>query len=256
MKNISFIGSGNVATHLAKALKNAGFQINEIYSSHIENSQELAQKVGAMAIKKLADLDVVNLDLLIISVNDDAIKNVAELIPNSNAILVHTSGTKDIAELGSHKNIGVFYPLQTFSKEREIEFDSVPVCIEANSERVQNQIHKIARTISSDVRLTNSLKRADIHVAAVIACNFSNHLLALSQMVLEESGEDLSILKPLMQETISKAFSNSPSEVQTGPAQRGDVEVIKKHLKRLEANPDLQKLYQDLSNSIIKLKNE
>ncbi|MGB0806719.1 MAG: Rossmann-like and DUF2520 domain-containing protein [Salibacteraceae bacterium] len=256
MKTISIIGSGNVATHLALALKKAGHSIHEIVSRNIINAQILADKVDAKAIDTVAKLDVHSTDMLIVSVNDDHINEVVKSIPKTNCLVVHTSGTKGIDVLDAVENQGVFYPLQTFSKLKEVSFENIPICIESNSKNGLKIIKNVASSISNDVRNTDSETRAAIHIAAVVACNFSNHLLALSEGLLKESGEDLSILKPLMEETISKAFTASPKTMQTGPAVRGDKEVIKNHLERLNSNPDLQKIYSELSNSIIKLKNE
>ena len=256
MKKVSIIGSGNVATHLAKVMFSYGYIIHEVYSKTKENAEKLAKKVNAQVIYQIADLDVINIDLIIISVNDDQIHSVSNSIPRSNSVIVHTSGTKNIDELSKHQKRGVFYPLQTFSKEVDISFENIPICLEADSENTFSILNEIANTISKNVRVTNSENRKEIHLAAVFACNFTNHMLALASNILEEGNQDLSILEPLIKETIKKSFLSSPKLVQTGPAIREDMEVINKQIKRLEGTPIVQKLYQDISNSIIKLKNE
>lgn len=256
MKKVSFIGSGNVATHLAKGLFSKGVEVYQVFSKSIENAEALAEEVDALAIQSLACLNLNNVDVLIISVKDDLIGSISDAITTQDTIVVHTSGTKSIEELGTHEHCGVFYPLQTFSKQTKMSLDNVPFCIEANSRGVEEQLVTLASMVSTDVRLIDEEARKNIHVAAVIACNFSNHLLAQAQEVLAYSNQDLSILKPLMVETISKAFQTDPKKVQTGPAARGDLEVIKNHMERLESNPELQKIYSELSNSIIRLNNE
>ncbi len=256
MKKVSFIGSGNVATHLALGLQEAGMDICEIFSSTPKNALKLASKVGAKAVSSITDLDVQGVDVIIISIKDDLIHSVSNAIGVSSTLIVHTSGTKSMDELSKHENRGVFYPLQTFSIESELKLSNIPFCVEASNLEELEILKEMASLLSADVRITNEETRKSIHVAAVVACNFSNHMFALAEQLLLETGEDLSILKPLIEETVSKALDNHPKEVQTGPAVREDQEVLKNHLHRLKGNPDFQKLYQDISNSIIKLKNE
>ncbi len=257
MKKVSFIGAGNVATHLAKGLYDAGIDIYQVFSKNIENADELAEKVDALAIQSLACLKLNPVDVLIISVKDDVIPEIAKSISTSKTIVVHTSGTRSIDILGDHQKRGVLYPLQTFSKQTEMSLKNVPFCIEANSHETEQVVLDLARLLSNDVRLIDETTRKEIHVAAVVACNFSNHMFALADQLLQNSGADVSILQPLILETVNKAMNaKHPKDVQTGPAAREDYEVIKKHLERLEGDPELQKLYKDISNSIIKLKNE
>jgi predicted short-subunit dehydrogenase-like oxidoreductase (DUF2520 family) len=256
MKKVSFIGSGNVATHLAKGLYSKGVDVYQVYSKSIGNAEELAEKVDALAIQSLACLNLHKVDLLIIAIKDDIIENLANSITSSNTIVVHTSGTQSLDVLKEHRLRGVFYPLQTFSKQTEMDLTQVPFCIESNDTEVEGKLINWACMLSNDVRVINADTRKEIHLAAVVACNFTNHMFALAEELLEESNADFSILKPLIQETVAKAMHQHPKEVQTGPAVRGDNEVIKNHLERLESNPNLQTLYSELSNSIIKLKNE
>lgn len=256
MIKVSFIGSGNVATHLALGLDSAGVEIVEIYSPTPENAASLASKVGAMAVLSIKDVCVSKVDVIIVSVKDDRIQDVANALDKTETLIAHTSGTKSVGELSEHVNSGVFYPLQTFSKESDLDLSNIPFCVEGSNNKSLNTLKKLANLLSKDVRLTTEETRKSIHVAAVVACNFSNHMFALAEKLLLESGADLSILKPLIQETVLKALNKHPKDVQTGPAIREDHEVLKNHLIRLNGSPDLQKLYQDISNSIIKLKHE
>ena len=257
MKKVSFIGAGNVATHLAKGLFDAGIDIYQVFSKNIENADELAEKVNALAIQSLACLNLNAVDFLIISVKDDVIPLLAKSLSSTETIVVHTSGTRSIDLLSDHPKRGVFYPLQTFSKHTAMSLKNVPFCIEANSQETEAELVELAQFLSEDVRLIDEPTRKEIHIAAVVACNFSNHMFALADKLLQDSGADFSILQPLILETVSKAMNVAhPKNVQTGPAVREDYEVIKKHLERLEGNPSFQNLYQDISNSIIKLKNE
>ena len=257
MKKVSFIGAGNVATHLAKGLFDAGVDIYQVFSKSIENADELAEKVNALAIQSLACLNLNPVDVLIISVKDDVIPLLAKSLSSAKTIVVHTSGTRSIDLLSDHQKRGVFYPLQTFSKQTAMSLKNVPFCIEANSPETEEELVELAKLLSDDVRLIDEATRKEIHVAAVVACNFSNHMFALADELLQNSGADVSILQPLILETVSKAMNaKHPKEVQTGPALREDYEVIKNHMERLEGCPTFQKLYQDISNSIIKLKNE
>ena len=256
MKKVSFIGSGNVATHLAKGLYSSGVEIYQVFSKSIENAEELAEQVNALAIQSLGCLNLNNVDVLILSIKDDLIHGISEALTSTNTIVVHTSGTRSLNALTNHSQRGVFYPLQTFSKHTEVSLQNVPFCIEANSKEVEERLMKLAFLLTEDVRITDEETRKAIHVAAVVACNFSNHMFALAEKLLETSGEDFSILKPLISETVNKALNNHPKNVQTGPAVREDQEVIKNHVARLSEEPSLQKLYQEISNSIIKLKNE
>lgn len=256
MHKISIIGSGNVATHLAKHLFQNGISIHQVYSRTLGNALILSKEVDAQPITDLNDLNVNAVDLIILTVKDDALEEVANYISVGDVTIVHTSGAVGLEVLHKHLNHGVLYPLQTFSKNQEIDLSQTPFCIEANNETVLNQVNTLASTLSNDVREVNSESRKAIHIAAVFACNFSNHMLAIADKILKESKHDLSIVKPLVDETIHKAFSIGPKKSQTGPASRNDEEVMEKHWKELSGKPGFQEIYKNISESIIKMKNE
>lgn len=247
---IVLLGSGNVATNLAKVLKASGEDVIQVYSPNLNHAKSLAGLIEAKGINDLFEVEQ-DADLYIISVKDDAIESVAKSLKNVTGLVVHTSGTTDIKVLSSQvKNAGVFYPLQTFSKDKEVSFENIPLCIEANSENQLTVLKKLAVKMSREVHELNGEKRKVLHLAAVFACNFPNHLYALANEILNQNGLNFQIIRPLIAETADKVMSNLPENVQTGPAIRADENTLTKHLSMLTDMPELQNIYQTLSNSI------
>lgn len=252
---ITIIGSGNVATHLAAAFKNAGHRIVQVYSRDAHNAALLAYHVGAEAID---DLENVNpeTDIFVISVKDDAIVDVAQQLARYKKLMVHTSGATHIeALLSVTDNAGVFYPLQTFSKTKEVDFWSVPLCIEGGDEQITRNLEQLARTISNNVYRVSSAQRKTLHLAAVFACNFPNYLYGAAQRLLSESGMGFEMLRPLILETAQKVQARFPVDVQTGPAVRNDKNTMAIHLQMLNNEPGLAEIYSLLSQEIIKNNN-
>jgi len=256
MKRVSIIGTGNVATHLAIALHRGGIGIHQVFGRNTDNLKSLASKVSAKPIFSLLEIDTVNVDAILIAVKDDVIEDVANQLATSNAIFAHTSGTVGIDALKNHQNRGVFYPLQTFSKSKEMDLSDIPFCIEGSDKSTKLSLLNLATVLSNDVRFVDSKTRKSLHIAAVFASNFSNHMLAISEKLLKKTGQDLSILKPLVTETLSKAFSSNPVQAQTGPANRNDLEVMRNHLAQLEKEPLQKDIYALISESIKQFKNE
>lgn len=251
--NIVLLGSGNVATHLGLALKRAGHEILQVYSRDLQHAEELAQKLRARAIDNLEELTS-DAELYIISVSDSAISSVVDAFPFRDGFLVHTSGTTRLDVLGAaSKNIGVFYPIQTFSKQKDVDFKRIPLALEANSVESERMLMELACSISDTVVKLNSQQREILHLSAVFACNFSNHLYAVANNLLAENKLSFDLLRPLIAETATKAQFFSPADVQTGPAVRNDQLTINKHLNLLEENPGLRKIYEMLSQDIINL---
>ena len=251
--NIVIIGSGNIATHLGRAFKMAGQTISQVWSRDITNATALADTLAAQPIDSMLDLDR-TADLFIIAVNDEAIRKIAIELKLSDQLLLHTSGSTGLSALeGASTKIGVFYPLQTSSKIKSIDFRNIPIIIEANVPEVLAIIRAIADRLSEKVIELNSEQRKTLHIGAVFACNFTNHLFGLAQELLEEKGLDYELLKPLIEETLNKIEMNSPVSVQTGPAIREDQATIQTHLELLKHNPDLSELYIKLSQSIVNL---
>lgn len=251
--NIVLLGSGNVATHLGRAFKLAGQSIVQVWSLDIEHAKELADTLASEAI---SDLDDINraADLYIISVKDDAISEVASMLKMGDKLIVHTSGSTGLEALeGVSSRIGVFYPLQTFSKSKSVDFRQIPIAIEASNSEDAAVIRSIADRLSERVIELNSSQRRALHVAAVFACNFTNHLFAIAQGLLEAEKLDFDLVRPLIAETAEKIQLNDPESVQTGPALREDHEIILSHLDMLRDKPELKELYERLSQSIVNL---
>jgi predicted short-subunit dehydrogenase-like oxidoreductase (DUF2520 family) len=250
--NITFIGAGKLATQLATALHMAGFTINEIYSRNLVTAQKLASLIkGSNAIDTL-NLGKSKADLFIIGVPDDAITEIASKIslPES-TFVVHTSGNTTLQALKRANRIsGVFYPLQTFSINKKVDFSKVHICIEADNEVLKNILLTIGGGISQSVFEVNTEKRKKLHLAAVFACNFNNYLLSISEEIIKGAGLPFNILQPLVTETIDKAFAMGTKTAQTGPAVRNDINTINEHLNLLKDNLKYMEIYKQLTNNI------
>ena len=252
---ITIIGSGNVATHLAAAFKNAGHLIVQVYSRTLQNAALLAYHVKAEAIDDLGRINP-ETDLFVIAVKDDAIGVIAEQLAKYDKLIVHTSGATDLYVLTAFTDhAGVFYPLQTFSKTKEVEFLKVPLCIEGADDNITQQLLELGRTISNNVSVVNSAQRKTLHLAAVFACNFPNYLYGIAQQLLAKDGLDFNLLRPLITETAAKVQSQQPQSVQTGPAIREDENTMNFHLQLLNGEPQWQEIYRLLSQGIIKMEN-
>ena len=252
---ITLIGSGNVATHLAAALKNAGHRLVQVYSPNMHHAALLAYHVGATAIDSLKDIDS-ETDIFIIAVKDDVIAAVVAPLAPLGKLIVHTSGAVALQALTSFgPNAGVFYPLQTFSKTKEVYFLEVPMCIEGADEGIAKTLEQLAQSISNKVYRVNSAQRKVLHLAAVFACNFTNHLYAVAEGLLKVHDMDFDMLRPLILETADKISEHSPANVQTGPAVRKDEQTMQAHLQMLDGEEGLQGIYLLLSQDIIKNSN-
>ncbi len=250
---ITIIGSGNVATHLAAAFKNAGHNIVQVYSRDLHNASLLAYHVKAESIDNLYQINP-ETDLFVIAVKDDAIEAIVSALAKYQKLIVHTSGATDLQVLLKYtQNAGVFYPLQTFSKTKEVNFNTVPLCIEGADEQITSQLNELAYTITQNVYRIDSAERKTLHLAAVFACNFPNYLYYLSQQLLADQKLPFDLLRPLILETAEKVQEHLPASVQTGPAVRNDEKTMDAHLQLLHENPELQQLYKLLSQGIIKM---
>ena len=247
---IVFLGAGNLATNLAMALKNHSHEIVQVYSRTEESAEELARQTVAEPVTQLNRL-VHDADLYILSVKDDAIRQVLDHFPVSDGFLVHTAGSVPMDVLNGHAaRYGVIYPLQTFSKERLVDFNTIPVCLEAANAADLAFLEQIMSELSQNIYHIDSRQRAYLHVAAVFACNFSNFMMAMAQEILQKHDMLFDMMIPLIQETVDKAMDNSPVPSQTGPAIRGDQQTMERHLKLLEDSDKLQNLYRFVSTTI------
>ena len=250
---IVLIGSGNVATQLGPALKKH-HRIIQVVSKKHDNASLLAKKLNATATDNISRISP-GADLYILAVNDDALEYLISRMPGTNGIVVHTAGSVAMDVLDRFRNHGVFYPFQTFSKSRDIPFDQVPVLVEGNNNFVLTQLKKLASSITEKSYTVSSAQRLMLHVAAVFSCNFVNHFYHIAETVLNKAGLPFELLKPLVEETAAKAFTASPSEVQTGPAVRDDRLTLQKHidiLKNSFPESNLAELYESISEMILK----
>ncbi len=250
----AILGSGNVATHLSKALIKAGHPVMQVWSRNHQHAIDLALEIGANSIPEIKDISE-KIEMVVISVTDDAIEEVAAQIPETDErLIIHTSGSTKIEPLQKYATqYGVLYPLQTFSKNADLDFSQIPLFVEAVNVVTEEKMMAVASGLSSKVFRINSYKRSLLHASAVFACNFTNHFYAIAEKLLESAELDFDLLRPLIQETSDKVMLNSPFEVQTGPARRGDELTMQKHLHLLRDKPELQNLYQTISQDIVKM---
>lgn len=251
---VDFIGAGNVAWNLAPALENAGIAVKNIYSRDPGNAKKLAERLYEGGVKHDLDFSESSADVFIISVADDAIEEVVrEIVIPEDAILAHTSGSIPLSILGyaATPNIGVFYPLQTFTKTSRTKFDDIPILIEGDNTFTTQTLGKIATLLSGNVQQVSSVQRQHIHLAAVFACNFTNWMLKQSQDIMDNAGLDFKLLQPLIAQTINNSLEIGPISSQTGPAKRSDMEVLDKHMDMLASKEDMQELYRLISQQII-----
>ncbi|MFD1096059.1 Rossmann-like and DUF2520 domain-containing protein [Salegentibacter chungangensis] len=247
MINVILLGAGNVATHLFRAFRECkNVNLIQVYNHKAGKLKDFQREVATTTdLSKLKTAD-----FYVLALKDDAINEVAEGLHIESGVVLHTSGGKDMKLLSRFQEHGVFYPLQTFSKNRNLNFREIPICLEASSPKVLGRVRKLAVNISDNIYEIDSESRRRMHVAAVFANNFTNHLYELSSEICEENGIEFDILKPLIRETASKIESLSPKEAQTGPAIRNDQHTIQTHLDLL--NEDQQKIYKTLTSSIQK----
>ena len=247
IKKILLVGSGNVATHLGINLKRNNYIIKQVFSRSIENAKDLAKKVDSDYTNKPEN--IVATDLTIIAISDDSIKDVLDFLPD--VPTVHTSGHTNINILkNSFTSYGVIYPLQSFKKNIELNFTDIPFLIEANTKEFENNLIKVCSCLSSNTIRVNSSERKKIHLAAVYACNFSNHMQVIAKEIMDDAKINYELLIPL----IKKTFSNlelDPKMKQTGPAIRKDFNILDNHINLIKKD-EQKEIYKLISNSIIK----
>lgn len=248
---VVIVGSGNVATHLGMALKNAGCVILQVLSRQLHNAECLAAMLEADAGNDLSKINR-EADLYLLSISDTSIAEVADALPLLQGVVAHTAGSIDMEVLERFPLHGVLYPFQTFTKEKEVDFKTVPVLFEGNRSASRKLLNDVALSISTRVQKASGTRRKALHMAAVFACNFVNHLYTLADDLLEKEGLDFSLLEPLIRETTQKALTMKPADAQTGPARRGDRLVSRAHLEALEAHPAQHDAYALLSESIFR----
>ena len=245
---IVLIGSGNVAFHLAKAFTEAQIPISQIFG---RNTTEL-QKISEQFSIPFSTETLVDADLYIISVSDSSIAEVSSLIKNKNVLVAHTSGSVSREALSGNFRKSVFYPLQTFSKSKNLDYSKIPFFIDAENENDEDILKNLASKISKNVMLANDEKRKYIHLTAVFACNFVNHLYARAKEISDSQGIPFDYFLPLIDETTQKIHELEPKLAQTGPAIRNDEKVLKLH-ESLLTDEEKLKIYKTLNESIKKM---
>lgn len=252
--NVSFIGSGNLAWHLAPALDNTDFAVREIYSRDPGHAAALVEKLYEANVKSVLDFSDSPSRIFIIAITDDAIQDIApEVVLPDDAILVHTSGSQPLSILGyaATPHTGVFYPLQTFSKGKKVDFNEVPIFIESDAAETEKVLMAMAKAVSKKVFRISSDERKALHIAAVFASNFTNHMLTIAQQLLADHKLSFDLLKPLISETINKSLALGPVQGQTGPARRGDLEILDKHMEFLGDDEQVAEIYKVVSQHIV-----
>ncbi|WP_436861988.1 Rossmann-like and DUF2520 domain-containing protein [Acinetobacter haemolyticus] len=250
---ITFIGAGRVATHLAKVLHQQ-HHIVQVFSRDLANAENLASQVNAQAIDQFAQLDS-RTDLVVIAVSDQVIaeimNSITSLVPQS--LIVHTSGSTSLITIEqASQRTGVFYPLQTFSFDRDINWAETPLFVEATTPQDLALLTDLANSLSNRVYQYSSTQRQSLHLAAVFACNFTNYCYDMAKQVVDAEQVDFDLLFPLILETANKVISNEPKQMQTGPAMRGDQNILNMHTQLLTQSHrvDLVQIYAQMSDGI------
>ena len=251
---ITMLGSGNVATHLSLAFEKAGHQVISVYSRHLAHAQELAAKLKNAAATTSTDFTLFPFsDFYFLCLTDFSLPQVyAQTKFPEAGIVVHTSGSLPLTILNNpaHIRTGVFYPIQTFSKDQAVDLTQTPIAIESEMPEVVASLKALAASVSRQVVALASQDRKTLHLAAVFACNFTNHLLGISQEILKSKALSPDLLAALVQTTLHKALSNNPFAVQTGPAVRGDANIIQQQIQQLEMQPVYREVYEVMTHSI------
>jgi predicted short-subunit dehydrogenase-like oxidoreductase (DUF2520 family) len=256
IRSVVMVGAGNLAWHLGHNLQKSGLQIIQVVNRNPAAGKQLAAELGA-AYCDWSDSMRTDADLYMLAVSDDAI---GSALDNrgfiGNGLVVHVAGSVPMDIFyGRAANYGVLYPLQTFTKGVPTDFGNIPIFIEANTIEALTRLEITAGKLSQHVHRVDSDTRIHLHLTAVIASNFSNHLLSIAHKLLLEKGLSFDLLKPLIRETISKAMIMSPMQAQTGPAVRGNMVVIDKHLELLKPHPEIREIYRLISEHIMAEKN-
>ncbi|MFV0541779.1 MAG: Rossmann-like and DUF2520 domain-containing protein [Aestuariibaculum sp.] len=247
MISVVILGGGNVATHLFKAINGSNHAtVTQWYNRHLNNIKSYSNLVEVTDnLDNLKEADV-----YILSVSDDAIKTLSSRLPFENRLVIHTSGSVKVSDIDRKNRQGVFYPLQSFTKDVPLNFAHIPVCIEAIDKNDYHLLKALAVGLGCQTKKVNSDQRRVLHLSAVFVNNFANQLYRIAHEITESQGAEFDLLKPLILETANKVQDLSPYRAQTGPALRHDKKTIKDHLKLLEDNPQHKAVYKLLTQSI------
>jgi predicted short-subunit dehydrogenase-like oxidoreductase (DUF2520 family) len=251
IRKIGLIGSGNVATHLAGALCSAGYEIGWVYSKTPRNARSLAKAIGSESTARPQDR-LGEIDMVLISVKDDAVEDVVKTLGLCNIPLVHTSASLPLdILLKASQRAGVLYPLQTFTKGRKVNMAEVPFFIESSDAGLRKALEAMGKKIGGKTFYAGHSERLCLHIAGVFTCNFPNYLFSIADEIVRKCGFQFEILHPLLKETAAKATGAPPRTVQTGPAIRGDKKIIQKHKEWLKDDAAAKEIYSVLSKNLL-----
>lgn len=251
--NISILGSGNVATLLSKAFIKVGHTIDAVYSRNIEHAQTLAEAIGCPRAINHTDL-LPKSDIYLFALKDDSLASVIQQLSQNiharKGTWIHTAGSVPLSVFPQSVQCGVLYPMMTLSKDKDIDFKTIPLFVEGNTPQSFKMLEDLANELSDTVYPLDSAKRKKLHLAAVFANNFTNHCCTLAYHLLEKNGIAPTVLLPIIDETAQKLHHLSPTEAQTGPAKRWDEKVMNEQLHELADEAELQEIYRLMSQSI------
>ncbi len=252
--SISFIGAGQLAWHLAPAFDDSSYAVKEVFSPNRKHAEALTNRLYQAEVKTTLDFSTSASRIFVMAVTDSAIEQVAqEIILPDNSLLVHTSGSVPMDDLNysAAAAYGVFYPLQTFSKNRKADFKGLPIFVEATDADAEERLFEMGRALGGNIQKMDSAQRAAMHVTAVFASNFTNHMITVAHQLAVEHNIQFDWFKPLIRETIDKSLSLGGMLAQTGPAKRGDLEILDKHLDLLKEDEKVAEIYRLVSQHIL-----
>ncbi|CAM3403632.1 DUF2520 domain-containing protein [Empedobacter falsenii] len=248
MSSIVILGAGNVAFHLTRALIENTCNVRQIFNRTLEHAREIGEANRISYTDKISEIE--KADVYIIASADSGIEEFSHYIPYDDVLVVHTSGSSPMSVLKGDYRKGVFYPLQTFSKERTMRYDNIPFFIEAENPEDLKTLNDLGNRISNEVHVLNFASRMQVHMTGVWANNFVNHLYYIAGNICEQNNVPFDVLLPLIQETANKVIEMNPKDAQTGPAKRGDQVIIDRHLEALQDDSRLLQIYQIMTDSI------
>lgn len=257
--DIAFIGAGNLAWHLAPALENLGHRVALIYNRDPKAREALINRLYNAQPHSTLDFSDTRTDLIILAVADRAIQDVAsELVLPDGCMLVHTSGSTSMEKLmrAVPEHAGVLYPLYSFSKNDKINFQDIPLFIEGSDSSTEKSLLRLGKELTKHVYKLSSKDRSKLHLAAVFANNFSNHMLSVAEQIMAADKLPFGLIQPMVLGSIQKAFAIGPFQSQTGPAIRCDYDTLTRHMNLLSDNPDLHEMYSMISNHIMDMHNK
>ena len=253
LNRVGFIGAGHLAWHLAWRMQYQGLDVAEVWSKTPAHAKQLAARTGASPVMELSELNP-DLDLWVLAIPDHAIPEVVQQLPAVKGLVVHTSGTVSIDALANAGHAqGVFYPFQSFQKSRSIHWDEIPVFIEGSTIESAQQLFEMAESLGTQPQLLDSEERIKVHLAGVLANNFSNFLFSKAYDWLENAGVNPEVMLPMLEETVARLRDLHPMDAQTGPARRNDTSTMERHLALLAQQPDMAEVYRLISKQLISI---